>query len=40
VFPDEIHGFLMWKTWMKAYAATENFFERVLVKGETIPPSQ
>jgi dipeptidyl aminopeptidase/acylaminoacyl peptidase len=40
VFPDEIHGFLMWKTWMKAYAATENFFERVLVKGETIPPGQ
>lgn len=40
VFPDEIHGFLMWKTWVKAYAATENFFERVLMKGETIPPSQ
>jgi len=40
VFPDEIHGFLMWKTWIKAYSATENFFERVLVKGETIPPSQ
>lgn len=40
VFPDEIHGFLMWKTWIKAYTATENFFERVLIKGETIPPSQ
>ncbi len=40
VFPDEIHGFLMWKTWIKAYTATANFFERVLVKGETIPPSQ
>ena len=40
VFPDEIHGFLMWKTWIKAYTATEDFFERVLVKGETIPPSQ
>lgn len=40
VFPDEIHGFLMWKTWIKAYTATESFFERVLVKGETIPPSQ
>jgi dipeptidyl aminopeptidase/acylaminoacyl peptidase len=40
VFPDEIHGFLMWKTWIKAYAATADFFERVLVKDETIPPSQ
>ncbi|MGC1106420.1 MAG: prolyl oligopeptidase family serine peptidase [Candidatus Acidiferrales bacterium] len=40
VFPDEIHGFLMWKTWIKAYTATADFFERVLVKGETIPPSQ
>lgn len=40
VFPDEIHGFLMWKTWMKAYTATANFFERVLVRGEVIPPSQ
>lgn len=40
VYPDEIHGFLMWKTWIKAYTATENFFERVLEKGETIPPSQ
>jgi dipeptidyl aminopeptidase/acylaminoacyl peptidase len=40
VYPDEIHGFLMWKTWIKAYTATADFFERVLVKGETIPPSQ
>ncbi|MHB8411729.1 MAG: S9 family peptidase [Candidatus Acidiferrales bacterium] len=40
VFPDEIHDFLMWKTWMRAYAATADFFERVLVKGEKIPPSE
>ncbi len=40
VFPDEIHGFLMWKTWIKAYAATADFFERVLVKDETIPARQ
>ncbi|HKV28941.1 MAG TPA: prolyl oligopeptidase family serine peptidase [Candidatus Acidoferrales bacterium] len=40
VFPDEIHGFLMWKTWIRAYGATADFFERVLVKGEIIPPSQ
>ena len=40
VFPDEIHGFLMWKTWIRAYAATADFFERILVHSETIPPSQ
>jgi dipeptidyl aminopeptidase/acylaminoacyl peptidase len=28
VFPDEIHGFLMWKSWIKAYGATEEFFGR------------
>jgi dipeptidyl aminopeptidase/acylaminoacyl peptidase len=28
IFPDEIHGFLMWKTWIKAYGATEDFFGR------------
>ncbi|HZD32914.1 MAG TPA: prolyl oligopeptidase family serine peptidase, partial [Candidatus Angelobacter sp.] len=26
VFPDEIHGFLMFKTWVKAYGATADFF--------------
>jgi dipeptidyl aminopeptidase/acylaminoacyl peptidase len=28
VFPDEIHGFLMWKSWIKAYGATDEFFGR------------
>ena len=28
IFPDEIHGFLMWKSWIKAYRATEDFFGR------------
>ena len=36
IFPDEIHGFLMWKTWMKAYSATETFFDRTLKQGERI----
>ena len=36
IFPDEIHDFLMFKTWIKAYAATENFFDRTLKKGERI----
>lgn len=30
VFPDEIHGFLMYKSWIKAYGATANFFDRTL----------
>jgi dipeptidyl aminopeptidase/acylaminoacyl peptidase len=37
VFPDEIHGFLRWGTWMRAYATTANFFVRVLIKGGKIP---
>ncbi len=28
VFPDEIHGFLMWKSWIRAYGATDEFFGR------------
>jgi len=28
VFPDEVHDFLMWKSWIKAYGATEEFFGR------------
>ena len=28
IFPDEIHGFLMWKSWMKAYGAAAEFFSR------------
>jgi dipeptidyl aminopeptidase/acylaminoacyl peptidase len=28
VFPDEIHGFLMGKSWIRAYGATEEFFGR------------
>jgi dipeptidyl aminopeptidase/acylaminoacyl peptidase len=30
IFPDEIHGFLMWKSWIRAYGATEDFFAREL----------
>jgi dipeptidyl aminopeptidase/acylaminoacyl peptidase len=30
VFPDEIHAFLMWKSWIRAYRATEAFFAREL----------
>jgi len=41
VFPDEVHDSLLWRTWVRVFAATGDFFERTLVKGEaiqTIPP--
>ncbi|HKW18715.1 MAG TPA: prolyl oligopeptidase family serine peptidase [Terriglobales bacterium] len=34
ILPDEIHGFLMWKSWVKGYAATADFFDRKLKRGE------
>ena len=36
VFPDEIHDFLMWRSWVRAYAAGADFFDRVLKRGEKI----
>jgi dipeptidyl aminopeptidase/acylaminoacyl peptidase len=36
VFPDEIHGFLMYKSWVRAYGATAEFFDRTL-KQESSP---
>ena len=36
VLPDEIHGFLMWKDWVRAYTATADFFDRTLKRGEKI----
>jgi dipeptidyl aminopeptidase/acylaminoacyl peptidase len=30
IFPDEVHGFLMHKSWLKAYKATADFFNRKL----------
>jgi len=36
IFPDEIHGFLMWKTWIKAYSATADFFDRTLKQRQKI----
>jgi dipeptidyl aminopeptidase/acylaminoacyl peptidase len=36
VFPDEIHDFLLWRSWVRGYKACADFFDRVLVKGETI----
>jgi len=36
VFPDEIHGFLLWRSWVRGYKACADFFDRVLAKGESI----
>lgn len=36
ILPDEIHGFLRWKDWIRAYTATEEFFDRTLKRGEKI----
>jgi dipeptidyl aminopeptidase/acylaminoacyl peptidase len=36
VLPDEIHGFLMWKSWLRVYAATADFFDRTLKRSEKI----
>ena len=36
VFPDEIHDFLLWRSWVRGYKACADFFDRVLVKGESI----
>jgi dipeptidyl aminopeptidase/acylaminoacyl peptidase len=30
IFPDEIHDFLLWQTWLKGYQATADFFNRRL----------
>jgi dipeptidyl aminopeptidase/acylaminoacyl peptidase len=30
IFPDEIHDFLMWKSWIRAYASATDFFERTI----------
>jgi dipeptidyl aminopeptidase/acylaminoacyl peptidase len=33
IFPDEIHDFLMWRNWMRAYQAAAAFFDRSLQTG-------
>jgi dipeptidyl aminopeptidase/acylaminoacyl peptidase len=36
VLPDEVHDSLLWRTWVHVFQATGDFFDRTLVKGETI----
>jgi len=38
VLPDEVHDSLLWHTWVRVFQATGDFFDRTLVKGETIQP--
>ena len=30
IFPDEIHDFLRWRDWIRAFRATAEFFDRKL----------
>ena len=30
IFPDDIHDFLIWKNWVRAYMAEADFFARTL----------
>ncbi|MCB0844500.1 MAG: prolyl oligopeptidase family serine peptidase, partial [Bacteroidetes bacterium] len=32
IFPDEVHGFLLYRNWVSAYKATADFFDRMLAK--------
>jgi dipeptidyl aminopeptidase/acylaminoacyl peptidase len=38
IFPDEVHDFLVWSNWIRAYRATAEFFDRNL-KGSSAQPS-
>ena len=34
VFPDEVHGFLLHRNWVRAYEATVDFFDRMLLASQ------
>ncbi|MGA8538144.1 MAG: S9 family peptidase [Terriglobales bacterium] len=36
ILPDEIHDFLLWKTIIRSYSATADFFDRTLKQGQPI----
>lgn len=36
VFPDETHDSLLWRTWVRNFTATADFFEQTLVEGKPI----
>ncbi|HJQ18756.1 MAG TPA: prolyl oligopeptidase family serine peptidase [Gemmatimonadaceae bacterium] len=40
IFPDEIHDFLLWRNWVAAYKAADDFFARKLGGSETVSAGQ
>lgn len=38
VLPDEIHGFLLYRSWLRTYGATADFFDRTLKQQEKLMP--
>ena len=40
VFPDEIHGFLLQRSWIAAYTAEADFFRRHLMSSATPPTKE
>jgi dipeptidyl-peptidase 4 len=36
VFPDDVHDSLLFHRWLQAFGATDDFFQRALIKGEKI----
>jgi dipeptidyl aminopeptidase/acylaminoacyl peptidase len=38
IFPDEIHDFLLWRTWVKGYNAAAEFFDRKLGSAKNLKP--
>ena len=39
VFPDEVHDFLLYRSWLAAYHATADFLDKHLLPGEKVPRS-
>ena len=36
VFPDDVHDSLVYDRWLQAFGATDDFFDRVMIRGEAI----
>jgi dipeptidyl-peptidase 4 len=36
VFPDEVHSFLVFDRWLQTFRATDEFFERVMIRRESV----
>jgi dipeptidyl aminopeptidase/acylaminoacyl peptidase len=38
VFPDDVHDFLLHRRWLTTFHATDDFFQRTLVRGQPVRP--